>query len=338
MAKPLNLIGKRFGNLEVLERAENNKRGNTQWLCKCDCGKVVVVDGYGLAHGRNTTCGCAINKKGKISHNRKDIVGERYGRLVVTKLAEKRGKQGNLFYECQCDCGRTAIVGRTNLVSHHTESCGCLAKEKKQKRLKDLTGQRFGKLVVKGFYGYIDNKPKWDCVCDCGNTIVADGKSLKQGRRKSCGCLSGICFGENRRIAHTHSMSKTRLYREYNAMKNRCRPSYHGHKNYYDKGIGVCEEWQRFEPFCEWSLSNGYCDDLTLDRIDNSKGYSPDNCRWVDMKAQENNRSNNILITRNGQTKTLKQWCEVLELPYGTVKGRYRKGWSKERLFEPLNK
>ena len=88
MAKRLDLVGQRFGYLVVIGRAENNNRGNTQWLCQCDCGKKKVVLGYDLTHGRTTTCGCKANMKGKESYNRKNLVGLKFGTLSVISVSK----------------------------------------------------------------------------------------------------------------------------------------------------------------------------------------------------------------------------------------------------------
>lgn len=123
-----------------------------------------------------------------------------------------------------------------------------------------------------------------------------------------------------------HGMYKTRIYRTYNHMKERCtKPGMEKGHLYYEKGIRVCDEWlgeNGFEHFLEWALSNGYNDSLTLDRIDNGKGYCPDNCRWVDYKIQNNNTCRNHFITYNGQTHTIAEWSEITGIPYNTLSGR----------------
>lgn len=146
-------------------------------------------------------------------------------------------------------------------------------------------------------------------------------------------------------------MEKTRLHSSYRAMKSRCYdPKYHSFKHYGGRGITVCEEWLDSEKvtagkyihnqskgyiaFKEWALHNGYQEGLTLDRIDTNKGYSPENCRWVTMKAQCNNKRNNKLITYKGITMTLKQWSEKLSINYTTVFCRLnRSHWSVEEAF-----
>jgi hypothetical protein len=133
-------------------------------------------------------------------------------------------------------------------------------------------------------------------------------------------------------------MSKTRLFRIYADMKTRCyntkRPAY---ELYGLRGIGMCDEWLNkggFEKFYEWCMNNGYSKDLTIDRINNDKGYSPENCRWTTCKEQCNNRRGNLNIEYNNETKTLAEWCDFLNMPYHAVYHRlYEKGLSVEESF-----
>ena len=122
----------------------------------------------------------------------------------------------------------------------------------------------------------------------------------------------------------------------------RCTQNYHNKDAYYSRGISVCQEWNEkevgFMRFFEWAINNGYSDDLTLDRIDVNGNYSPENCRWVTMKVQQNNRRDNIMIEYNGKTQTMKQWCEELGLNYGMVRTRKQRGWEVPELFSPKKK
>lgn len=128
-----------------------------------------------------------------------------------------------------------------------------------------------------------------------------------------------------------------RLYFIFNQMKQRCyNPKNKRYKNYGGRGIKICDEWlDNQNLFFEWSLSNGYNDTLTIDRIDCNKGYEPNNCRWVTQKFQQNNRTNNRIITYKGKSQTLSQWCEELGIPYSTIKHRVNEfHWSIEKAFE----
>lgn len=157
----------------------------------------------------------------------------------------------------------------------------------------DLTGQRFGWLTVIERTGSIRGHSVWLCRCDCGKETVATSDNLKSGHVQSCGCLKRDTTRKIRTELNTiHGGRKTRLYRIWDGMKARCtRPSHKSYKNYGSRGITICAEWLNdFGAFQKWALAHGYQDDLTIDRIDNDKGYSPDNCRWVTMADQSRNK------------------------------------------------
>lgn len=118
-------------------------------------------------------------------------------------------------------------------------------------------------------------------------------------------------------------------------MKQRCNNvNNKSYKNYGDKGIKVCDEWYDFKTFFDWALSNGYDNDLTIDRIDSTKNYCPENCRWSDRKTQNNNTSRNHLLTYNGKTQSIALWADEVNLPYSTLKTRIDKhGWDVERAL-----
>lgn len=130
-----------------------------------------------------------------------------------------------------------------------------------------------------------------------------------------------------------------RLYSIYHGIKKRCysksEPRY---KDYGGRGIAMCEEWlENFDNFVDWALLNGYEDELTIDRVDNDGNYGPENCRWVTKKVQNRNKRTNVLITYNGQTKCLRDWCDELNLPYDATHNRITKGWPVDKAFtEPL--
>lgn len=204
----------------------------------------------------------------------------------------------------------------------------------------DLTGQRFGRLIVLKRVNRNDGKTWWECRCECGNIKSVLGHQLREGKCKSCGCYSA---DKAREKFTTHGLSNSRLYSIHNAMNARCfnknNKEYH---NYGGRGVSVCEEWRGrkgFLSFYKWAISNGYKEELSIDRVDNNKNYSPDNCRWVTPKEQAINRRTNVFISYNGETKTLKEWSDSLGIPYKTLHMRIKKyQWDIERAFiQPIN-
>lgn len=197
----------------------------------------------------------------------------------------------------------------------------------------DIINQQFGRLVVleEDLDAKCNDKKYW-CKCSCGNIKSVRRACLLRGITASCGCLRAEKSSERRK---THGLSQCSLYRVWRSMKNRCYME--SNKSYYlygGKGIKVCDEWKDFINFYNWSVGNGYEKGKSIDRIDSNKDYCPENCRWVDSKTQNNNTSRNHLITYNGETKTMAQWCEMLNMSYDKVKSRLNKyGWSVEKTF-----
>lgn len=196
-------------------------------------------------------------------------------------------------------------------------------------KLVDLTGRRFGMLTVISRANNKGEETMWNCQCDCGSISVVQGNNLRRGKTKSCGC---------QRIKH--GKKGTRLYNIWGGMKKRCNcPTHMWYKRYGGRGITVCDEWNNdFQAFYDWAMSHGYSDDLTIDRIDNDKGYSPDNCRWASETEQKNNRSNNQIVEIDGKSQTLAQWSEDTRILYGTLYRRYKKGLRGEELIAEVPK
>lgn len=193
---------------------------------------------------------------------------------------------------------------------------------------KNLVGERFGRLtVIAPAEDFIRkdgrHRARWLCRCDCGNEKVVYGENLTRNVTKSCGCLQKERASETKTV---HGDTDSRLYGVWCAIKRRCfneeDPAYH---RYGGRGIIMCEEWKNdYSSFREWALNHGYDinalrGECTIDRIDNDKGYYPDNCRWTDQKTQMSNVSYNHYETYNGETHTIAEWARKYNMPYSKL-------------------
>ena len=200
----------------------------------------------------------------------------------------------------------------------------------------DLTGQKFGRLTVIERSYIPSKKTRWLCKCDCGETRHVLSYQLRSGKTKSCGCFSKDFAREN---FSTHNLSKEKLYFVHNTMNMRCHnENSTEYKNYGARGISVCDEWrgrQGVVNFYNWSLSNGYKEGLQIDRIDVNGNYEPNNCRWVSSKEQSINKRTNHLLNYNGETKTIKEFSEIYNIPYKTLFNRIvYLNWSIEKSLK----
>ena len=187
-------------------------------------------------------------------------------------------------------------------------------------RALDLTGKRFGRLLVLEKCGHIGKYIAWKCKCACGNETIVAVNNLQNGSTNSCGCLAKELSSARRK---THGLTNTTLHKTWKNIKTRCyNPNCQKYKNYGGKGILMCDEWLNdFNSFYEWSIKNGWKDGLTIDRIDVDGNYEPSNCRWVDWKTQQRNKSNNIYVEFNGRKVCLKEYAELKGISYD--KARY---------------
>lgn len=255
----------------------------------------------------------------EIAMKRLDLVGQRFGRLVVVSFAGKVGTERCNRWNCKCDCGKSTTVRATLLICGKTKSCGCLLKDAtKAANFKDITCQRFGKLTAikvafkkKGSYW-------WECACDCGGTKISAVNYLISGDTKSCGCLQRIAARLNIEIARKQINNKTHgetvhykqsaEYQIWSGMLNRCYNQRNSHFKYYGaRGIGVCDRWR----FGENNRSgiNCFIDDLgrrpsknhSVERLNVNMGYGPENCIWATPDVQAKNKTDNVFVVIDGR-------------------------------------
>lgn len=204
---------------------------------------------------------------------------------------------------------------------------------------KNLSGQKFGYWTVVERRDKIRNNGKhrgaWLCRCDCGTEMAIDQNNLLSGKSRSCGCLRKELQSDRQM---THGESGTRLYNIWCAIKRRCyNRNTKEYPRYGGRGISMCEEWRNsYESFMQWAFDNGYNQGLTIDRIDNDGDYSADNCRFVTMQEQCNNRSSNRLYTYNGETHNVTEWSNIVGVSAKTIFSRLYNGWSFERAIENI--
>ena len=230
-----------------------------------------------------------------------DLTGQRFGLLTVVSRAHKDpGSTTHHLWECKCDCGNTVLVRGPSLRKGITKACGCMKgkrankKEKsnskafirkqqvvERKKLRDLAGKKFGRLTVISKEG----TRRWLCQCDCGNTTICHGASLKNGNTKSCGC-----FRREQRST-LNGMSHTPTYNSWRCMIYRCTNPKDAKWEYYGgRGVSVCDRWLNYENFL--SDMGERPEGKTIDRINPDGNYEPGNCRWLEKQKQNGNRRN----------------------------------------------
>ena len=195
-------------------------------------------------------------------------------------------------------------------------------------------GEKFGKLtVLEALYGKKDKTVDfWVCKCECGKEVRVYGRNLRSGASKSCGCFQKEAVS----LANTtHGMVDLSEYRTWEGIKRRCyNKNEPGYLDYGARGITMSDEWRdSFKAFYR-DMGSKPSPEHTIDRKNNNKGYSKENCRWATKKEQAENRSTSLFYIRDGVARTLKAWCEILDLNYQTVYARIkRQGMSFEEAI-----
>ena len=189
----------------------------------------------------------------------------------------------------------------------------------------NLVGRKFGRLRAVAF-NHMDKKGNsyWLCECKCGNSSIVRRGHLLSGDATSCGCKL-IDFNKKNHTAH--GMTNESIYKSWYSMKHRCNnPNAANYSGYGGRGITVCDEWNDFDNFYEWSISHGYRPGLSIDRINNNDGYYPENCRWATSSEQANNKRDTIFVTYNGQTHSIAEWARLFNVVYSTLSRRINRG------------
>jgi len=195
----------------------------------------------------------------------------------------------------------------------------------------DLTGQKFGKLTaIKYLHSDKNGNAIWLCDCDCGGHKEVTTCDLRRSWVRSCGCLLYDTFV-------THGLRQSRLYQTYDNMRKRCYAhSCKEYHNYGGRGIKICDEWLDRKNFFDWAANNGYENDLTIDRIDTDGDYSPNNCRWVTLTVQNNNRRNNRIIVFGNQKYTVADFCRHFNVEYWYVHKKLSLGYTPEKIVDAI--
>lgn len=195
-------------------------------------------------------------------------------------------------------------------------------------RYKNITGQRFGKLIAIRYEGSTkEGRARWFCKCECGKETIILLTALTSGSTTSCGCVL------NEKLTK-HNMSNARIYHIWQSMKTRCtNPKSNRYRYYGGKGIIYDPKWEVFEGFYE-DMGGGYREGLLLDRIDGSKNYTKDNCRWVDYNIQNNNKADNVELEYNGKLYSPQEISKTFSIPLFTGYNRLRRGWTTKQIIE----
>lgn len=309
-------VGEKINDWEIIDWVKGNK--GIEWICKCKCGEIKRHKVDNIKNGRSKMCkkcSAALRKKEK-EPKREKILRLRYNNHL--SWTEDNIFEGT-YKEYLEECKKRKIRKKEEIKNNKWEQY----KE-------DIIGNKYNRLKVigirKGEKGII-----WDCECECGNIYSNYGKYIKYGNIKSCGCISKEII-EN-------SISNKRVYGIWRKMIDRCyNPNNSNYRYYGGRGIEVCDEWRNnSRAFVEWAYNNGYDEnakygDCTIDRIDVNGNYEPNNCRWVDMKTQANNKRPYKVRTYeiNGIKMTSKEILEKYGISQQLFSYRKSKGMTNE--------
>ena len=194
----------------------------------------------------------------------------------------------------------------------------------------DISGEVFGRLTVHNVVKRNKhNQLIWRCTCECGTECEALGFLLRRGEKQSCGCLQKEAIAK---VNYRHGKTRTKIYGIWRAMMQRCYDNNsHAYARYGGRGIAVCDKWKSFDGF--YADMGDKPDGMSLERIDNNGGYTPENVVWASQKTQSNNRRSNVILEYMGRKQTMQQWADESGLKIQTIWARLNRGWSVDRAI-----
>lgn len=274
----VDLMGKSFSNLTVVGRKKLKNQKYAQWECKCVCGNIVYRESHKLTTNFSKHCGCKSYESRTI-----DISGKRFGHLVAIKYAPKIDRDGLPSWLVKCDCGKDVVVDSWKLRKGNIISCGCI--ERRTRGFIDIPiGKKFGYLTVIKYFSAKQRNGKvgkWFCQCECGKKTYVDGGSLRDGSTQSCGCYKAECLSEATWKGH-EEISGTTWGLIRSGAEKRDIPFSITIKQAWDQFVKqnkICAFTGIFLTFQSSHLVRDGT--ASLDRIDNTKGYTTDNIQWI---------------------------------------------------------
>lgn len=246
----------------------------------------------------------------------KDYTGLKFNKLTfISKAGFSNGKSHTPLWLCRCDCGKEKIVAATDVVNNRTKSCGCnRGIDITDKSIADgIVGKKYNNLTIIGvsLAKSSRNRPMLVCKCDCGVIKPIIASRVINGHTKSCGCITAVRVSESKT---THGMSNSSAYNTWHGLIQRCyNENNKDYPSYGGRGIMVCDRWKNsFETFLA-DMGNPP-KGTTIDRINNSGNYEPNNCHWATAKIQCNNRRNNTIVSFRGEQYNLCQLATQLNV------------------------
>ena len=284
MSRRTDHTGERFGKWIAVEY-----RPPGTYLCRCDCGAGREVATYSLTARLSTSCGCGVHDK--LKAKRPNRLGEQFGSWLVAGCAASRNEKTRWL--CRCDCGTEKPVVDASLTNGVSTNCGCIKYENAGNKTRiNLAGRRFAwwTVISLDHRGGRSAGSYWNCLCDCGVRRSVAGMALREGLSKSCGCKKTmLCSGQTTLPLRQLNL-KSLEYHVWKGMLRRCDPKNKAlFPGYAGRGITVCRRWMSYKAFIE-DMGVRPRHGLSLERVNNNLGYSPENCIWADAKQQANNR------------------------------------------------